>query len=215
MPTVFLDRDGVINENRDDHVKSWSEFRFLPGALDALRMLTRQRFRIFVVTNQACVNRGLASPSTINDIHRRMSYTARSHGARIEDVRFCPHRPDEACHCRKPHPGMLLDLALTHGLSLSRAYLVGDAASDIAAGRAVGCKTVMVRTGRGARQLAAGAAAVYQPEAVADDLLAASRWICAQETARPLVAEEAPELAHQSYWPPPATTLVEERLEPC
>jgi D-glycero-D-manno-heptose 1,7-bisphosphate phosphatase len=183
MPTVFLDRDGVINENRDDHVKSWAEFRFLPGALDALRLLTRQGFRIFVITNQACVNRGLAKPADVDDIHWRMAYAALAHGARINDVRYCPHRPDEACPCRKPQPGMLLDLELTYGVGLGEAYLVGDAASDIAAGRAVGCRTVMVRTGRGEQHLTSGATIACPPDAVADDLLTAALLISAWEHA--------------------------------
>jgi D-glycero-D-manno-heptose 1,7-bisphosphate phosphatase len=183
MPTVFLDRDGVINENRDDHVKSWAEFRFLPGALDALQLLTRQRFRIFVITNQACVNRGLTKPGAVDAIHRRMAHAARVHGARINAVRYCPHRPDEACPCRKPRPGMLLDLARSYGVPLAEAYLVGDAASDIAAGRAVACRTVMVRTGRGEQQLTNGATAACPPDAVADDLLTAARLISAWEHA--------------------------------
>lgn len=181
MPIVFLDRDGVINENRDDHVKSWEEFRFLPGSLEALALLTRAGLRIFVVTNQACVNRGLLSVAELTTIHRRLQEEAARAGARIDAVRYCPHRPDERCGCRKPRPGMLLDLARAYGLNLGQAYMVGDAASDIAAGASAGCRTVLVRTGRGAAQLASLASGTCRPDVTLDNLLDAARWICAAE----------------------------------
>lgn len=181
MRDIFLDRDGVINENRDSHVTSWSEFEFLPGTLKALRLLTAAGFRIFVVTNQACVNRGLLSVGALDDIHRRMREAAGRRGARITDVRFCPHRPDEACGCRKPMPGMLLELAQTYGISLGETYLVGDALTDVAAGRAAGCRTVLVQTGRGAAQIAAAESGEPQPDLIADNLLDAARRLCAGE----------------------------------
>lgn len=124
---VFLDRDGVINENRLDHVKTWDEFRWLPGVLEGLRLLTEHGFRIFIVTNQAAVNRGLMTGSTLAEIHRRMISIAASHGAIITGLRFCPHRPEEGCGCRKPRPGMLLDLAREYQVDLSAAYMIGDA----------------------------------------------------------------------------------------
>src|SRR5512135_2006935 len=111
MRAIFLDRDGVINENRTDHVKSWEEFRFLPGALTALRWLRMAGFQVFVVTNQAIVSRGAASTRTIEDINTRMMLQVALHGGRICDVRFCPHDTGDACTCRKPLPGMLNDLA--------------------------------------------------------------------------------------------------------
>jgi D-glycero-D-manno-heptose 1,7-bisphosphate phosphatase len=197
MQVVFLDRDGVINENRDDHVKSWEEFRFLPGSLEAMELLTRAGLRIFVVTNQACVNRGLISPAELATIHQHMQDAAARAGARIEAVRHCPHRPDEHCRCRKPRPGMLLDLAGAYGLNLERAYMIGDAATDIAAGESAGCQTVLVRTGRGAAQLGALRGNPSHPALVADNLLAAARWICANEDAGVWLARGA-------TWPAPS-----------
>jgi D-glycero-D-manno-heptose 1,7-bisphosphate phosphatase len=178
MPVVFLDRDGVINENRDDYVKSWNEFRFLPRALDALRMLTAAGCRIFVVTNQAGVHRGLLSRGTLDGIHRRLRAVAGAAGAQIEGVRYCPHRPDENCSCRKPNPGMLLDLARVHGVSLSQSFMVGDAASDVVAGQRAGCRTILVRTGRGVEQLAAMSRHSTGPDLVAHDIFDAARAIC-------------------------------------
>ena len=156
---VFLDRDGVLNENRSDHVKDWSEFRFLPGSIDAVSRLTRAGVRVFVITNQAVVNRGLVASSTIEDMHFRLRRVVAAHGGSIEDIAYCPHRPEEACSCRKPQPGLLLALAEKHRLDLSRCVVVGDALADIDAGRAAGCEAIMVMSGRGKEQHALGTAA--------------------------------------------------------
>ncbi|OAN48576.1 histidinol phosphate phosphatase [Chloroflexus islandicus] len=181
MRAVFLDRDGVINHNRPDHVKDWSEFQFLPGALTALRLLTNAGFRIFVVTNQAAVGRGLMSIETLEQIHARLRDIASYHGAQIDDIRYCPHRPEEQCHCRKPQPGMLEDLAARHRINCREAYLVGDALSDIAAGQRMGCQTILVKTGRGASELQKPELRRYQPSFIAPDLLGAVRWMLAEE----------------------------------
>lgn len=182
MGIIFLDRDGVINENRADYVKSWEEFHFLPGALDALRLLTRLGHRIFVVTNQASINRGLVDQAVVETIHRRMQMIARSNGAVITDIRFCPHRDDEGCNCRKPRPGMLFSLAAKHGLILDRAVMVGDALSDIAAAKAAGCGfTMLVRTGRGSEQQALPAISTCRPDLIIDDLYSAALWLHTHE----------------------------------
>jgi len=175
---VFLDRDGVINENRANYVTSWGEFRLLQGSLEALALLTRCGYRIFIVTNQACINRGLVERTTVDAIHLRLAQIAQDHGARINDVRLCPHRPDENCRCRKPQPGMLLDLAHQYNIDLDHATFIGDALSDVAAGRAVGCQTVLVRSGRGAEQCRMLTNDTPQPDFIAADLLTASRWLC-------------------------------------
>lgn len=177
MRTIFLDRDGVINENRADHVKSWAEFQFVPGALDALRLLTQHRFQIFVVTNQAGVNQGRLSHHELQTIHGRMQQAASAHGASVRDVRYCPHRSDEACGCRKPKPGMLLSLAREWGVNLSQAYLIGDALTDLQAGQAAGCHTVMVLTGRGAEQVSRLPSMQLRPAPVLANLWAAVHWV--------------------------------------
>jgi D-glycero-D-manno-heptose 1,7-bisphosphate phosphatase len=153
LRAVFLDRDGVINENRDDHVKSWSEFRFLPGAPEAIARLTQAGRQVFIITNQAIVNRGVVSCAVVESINRRMVDELERQGGRVADVVYCPHRSDEHCRCRKPEPGLLLRLAQRHGVTFHDAVLIGDARSDIEAGRAVGCETMLVLTGRGAAQL--------------------------------------------------------------
>jgi D-glycero-D-manno-heptose 1,7-bisphosphate phosphatase len=150
---VFLDRDGVINENREDHVKSWAEFRFLPGAPEAIARLTRAGVRVFVITNQAIVNRGMVSHETVEDVNGAMVRELSKHGGSIDAVAYCPHRPEEKCECRKPEPGLLLRLARRFGLDLTEAVVVGDTLSDLEAGASVGCRGILVLTGRGREQL--------------------------------------------------------------
>jgi D-glycero-D-manno-heptose 1,7-bisphosphate phosphatase len=190
---IFLDRDGVIGENRTDHVKSWDEFRFLPGALDALRWLRLAGFCTFVVTNQAIVNRGIASAKTVEDIHDRMSLCVAWHGGRIDDIRYCPHDNSEQCQCRKPQPGMLRQLAEQWHVDLTRSYMVGDAWTDIAAGRAVNCRSIMVRTGRGAEQISLPESRQHPADYVAADLAAAVVWLCQEEGITPLTSN--------TWWP--------------
>jgi D-glycero-D-manno-heptose 1,7-bisphosphate phosphatase len=149
MRAVFLDRDGVISENRNDHVKSWEEFRFLPGALDALARLHQAGFPLFIVTNQAIVNRGMITAHMLEDIHARMLGHVVQHGGFINDIRYCPHDYGENCTCRKPRAGMLIELAARWQIDLADSYFIGDAWTDIAAGRSVNCRTILVRTGRG------------------------------------------------------------------
>jgi D-glycero-D-manno-heptose 1,7-bisphosphate phosphatase len=153
MRAIFLDRDGVICENRPDHVKSWEEFRFLPGAKNGLATLSKLGLPIVVVTNQAVINRGLASASVVDDMHQRMIAEVAAYGGRIDRVIYCPHRPEEQCACRKPEPGMLRQCAEEMKIDLTHSYLVGDAITDLMAGQRVGCKTFLVLTGRGIQQL--------------------------------------------------------------
>lgn len=150
---VFLDRDGVINENRRDYVKSWDEFVFLPGALASLRRLAGTSFTIIVISNQSAVNRGLVSLSEVNDLNEHMVREVEERGGRIDGVYICPHRPDEGCDCRKPKPGLLHQAAEELGIDLASSYLVGDALSDVEAALAAGCTPVLVLTGRAQEEL--------------------------------------------------------------
>lgn len=152
ISAIFLDRDGVINVNRPDHVKSWSEFQFLPGVLEALALLNSAGLPVFVITNQAVINRGLVKPKDIDDINSRMKSEVERHGGRIEAVLCCPHAPEEDCYCRKPRPGLLMAAARNFCLDLRRCLVVGDALTDVQAAQAVGCEAIMVLTGRGVEQ---------------------------------------------------------------
>jgi D-glycero-D-manno-heptose 1,7-bisphosphate phosphatase len=150
---VFLDRDGVICRNRDDHVKCWEEFVFLPGALKALARLACLDLDIIVVTNQSVINRLMVTAKVVEDIHTRMVRAIEAAGGRIDRVMVCPHRPEDHCTCRKPQPGLLLAAAEESGLDLAHSYMIGDAESDMLAARAAGCRPYLVLTGRGWRQL--------------------------------------------------------------
>ena len=176
-PAIFLDRDGVINRNRPDHVKSWAEFEFLPGVLDALRRLAQLEWPVVVISNQAIVGRGLVSRQTIDEISEQMTSVVWRVGGRIDQVFYCPHSPEEHCECRKPRPGLLLNAASEMGLDLTRSFFVGDAESDVRAAQAVGCRPVLVKTGRGFGQMARLRQSNVVGYYLADDLADAVKWI--------------------------------------
>ena len=150
---VFLDRDGVINQDSPDYIKSWSEFHFLPGSLEALRRLTQHGFRLFIITNQSVINRQMISVETLEDIHDRMRAQIRLHGGKIHDVFYCPHTPEDHCACRKPRPGLLESIARHYGVSLAGVPAIGDSLRDLQAAAAVGARPILVRTGKGERTL--------------------------------------------------------------
>lgn len=149
MLDIFLDRDGVINRNRPDHVKAWEEFEFLPGSVEALARLAGSKHRIFIITNQAIINRGIISLANLDSIHQRMLDSIEKAGGKIEAVLYCPHQADEACGCRKPQPGLLFQAQRKYGIQLENSWLIGDHLNDIEAGRRAGCRTMLVLTGRG------------------------------------------------------------------
>jgi D-glycero-D-manno-heptose 1,7-bisphosphate phosphatase len=148
VKTVFIDRDGVINLNRSDHVKSWNEFEFLPNALTGLALLANHGFDSFIVTNQAIVGRGLVSHGELDTIHDRMRAAIAAYGGCITDVLACPHRPDEGCDCRKPAPGLLFRARTHYGVDLGEALLIGDHPNDLEAARRAGCRSILVLSGR-------------------------------------------------------------------
>jgi len=178
---VFLDRDGVINENRPDHVKSLSEFVILPGAIEGIRLLATLGMPVVVVSNQSAINRRLVTFETLAAITVHLIECIRSEGGRIDAVYYCPHRPDEACDCRKPRPGLFCQAARQLGIRLSGSYLIGDALSDVDAALTVGATPILVLTGRGRVALAASNGRMSPSVQVCEDLLAAARWICERE----------------------------------
>ncbi len=151
MNTIFLDRDGVINQNPPNwgYVRTWEEFDFIPNAQKAIRDLTENGYRVIVVTNQAGIGRGLFSEENLTDIHSRMVAEITDTGGSIDSIYYCPHHPDAGCKCRKPKPGMLTRAAAEHRIELSRAYLIGDSTTDIEAGQRAGVSTILVLTGHG------------------------------------------------------------------
>jgi D-glycero-D-manno-heptose 1,7-bisphosphate phosphatase len=179
MQAILLDRDGVINRERADYVKSWAEFEFLPGALPALCQLATLSIPILVVSNQSAIGRGLVSWAEVAQIHRRAAVWIAQAGGRIDDFFVCPHRPDEDCACRKPRPGLLQQAAAAYGLDLTDCLFVGDSVTDVQAAQAVGCPTILVQTGRQGAQLRTRFGGAGAPPLVAD-LAAAVALIVAQ-----------------------------------
>jgi D-glycero-D-manno-heptose 1,7-bisphosphate phosphatase len=177
---IFVDRDGVINENRADHVKTWSEFVFEWGALDGLVKLAGLNLPIIVITNQGAIGRGMTSCDAVEEIHRRMTIAVQQAGGRIDGVLYCPHHPNDNCSCRKPRPGMLVQAASRWNIDLKRSFLIGDAATDLEAGKAAGCQVALVKTGRGVEQLARLQKLGKADFAVAENLNDAAYWICNQ-----------------------------------
>lgn len=141
---VFLDRDGVLNYYRSDYVRTWEQFEWIPGALDALRELGRARVRVYVVTNQSCVGRAIVEQSALDQMHQNLFAAVREHGGYINGIATCPHCPWDGCGCRKPEPGMLRGIARREEVDLGRAYVVGDSTSDVEAAVRAGCNPVLV-----------------------------------------------------------------------
>ncbi len=146
---VILDRDGVINRDRSDFVKSPEEWVALPGSLEAIALLSRAGFTVAVATNQSGLGRGLFDRDTLEAVHEKMRSAVEESGGRIDIVAYCPHRPEEACDCRKPLPGLLHTIAGEYGVPLSGVPCIGDSQRDLDAARAVGARAILVLTGNG------------------------------------------------------------------
>ncbi len=149
MKLVILDRDGTINEDSDAYIKSIAEWRPIDGSLEAIARLTQAGYRVVVATNQSGIARGLFNTATLIAIHDAVQRAAAQAGGRIDAFFFCPHAADSACDCRKPKPGMLLEIARRFNVSLSDVYMVGDAQRDVEAAAAAGARPVLVLTGKG------------------------------------------------------------------
>jgi D-glycero-D-manno-heptose 1,7-bisphosphate phosphatase len=145
-PAVLLDRDGVINVKlpEDCYVACYSEFRFLPGVVEALAALRSLGYLLVIVTNQRGIARGLMTAQDLDVVHRAMVEHLRSAGVELDGIYHCPHDRDEGCDCRKPRPGMILRAVRELGIDLARSYMVGDSAADVAAGKSAGAITVRI-----------------------------------------------------------------------
>ncbi len=146
---VFLDRDGTINVDSADYIKSRSEFDFIPGSIEAIKDLTAKGFISIVITNQSALARKFISPKELDALHAMMCREIASGGGKIADIFFCPHMPHDGCKCRKPAPGLIDQARQKYNIDLADSIMVGDNAKDIACGRNAGCgKTVLVRSGK-------------------------------------------------------------------
>jgi len=175
MRLVILDRDGVINEDSDDFIKSEDEWIPIPGSLEAMAQLTHAGFNIAVATNQSGIGRGLFDVGALQDMHSKMSTLLEEMGGYVDAVFFCPHLPSASCSCRKPKPGMLLDIARRFKYdSLAGVYYIGDTYRDVEAARAAGAAPVLVKTGKGMRTIENHSEEELQDVLIFDDLMAAT-----------------------------------------
>ena len=155
MKLIILDRDGTINEDRDDFVKSADEWVPLPGALDAIARLNHDGWHVAVASNQSGLGRGLFDLAALNAMHTKMHKLLAAQGGKIDAVFYCPHAPEDTCTCRKPQPGLFEQILDRYGIDLqldgaSPVHTVGDSLRDLLAGTAVGCQPHLVLTGKGA-----------------------------------------------------------------
>ena len=154
FPSIFLDRDGVLIENRSDYVRDWSQVKIIPEAIRALSFTPIKKYKVVIVTNQSVVGQGLILPKTAHEINQQLINLIHGYGGQIDGVYMCPHKPEDGCSCRKPLPGLLLQAAKDLSLDLQRSWMIGDAWSDVQAGHAAGIRgTILLKTGRGIEQL--------------------------------------------------------------
>ena len=156
MKLVILDRDGVINQDSDNFIKSPDEWKPIPGSLEAIARFSQAGYRVIVATNQSGVGRGLFDMSTLNSIHRKMHDAVFQTGGRIDAVFFCPHAAESNCGCRKPRTGMFVDISQRFNMSLAGVPSIGDSLRDLQASSAVGAQPLLVLTGKGAKTKESG-----------------------------------------------------------
>ncbi|WP_346796973.1 D-glycero-beta-D-manno-heptose 1,7-bisphosphate 7-phosphatase [Halomonas sp. Bachu 37] len=173
---IILDRDGVINQDSDAYIKSLDEWLPYPEAILAMARLSRAGYTLAIATNQSGISRGYYDLATLESMHSRLRELVSEAGGAIAHIAFCPHGPDDSCDCRKPKPGLLCQIrdALKFD-SLERSWMVGDSLRDLQAGKAMGCRPVLVRTGKGRRTEAQGKELEYVE--VYDDLAAFTDWL--------------------------------------
>ncbi|OGT19426.1 MAG: D-glycero-beta-D-manno-heptose-1,7-bisphosphate 7-phosphatase [Gammaproteobacteria bacterium RBG_16_57_12] len=171
MKWIILDRDGVINYDSDDYIRSVEEFVFIPGSVEAITRLCKAGYRVVVATNQSGVARGYFDLATLEAIHARLRQALAEQGAELAGIFYCPHGPEDQCDCRKPRPGLMHQIARTFHIDLRGVPAIGDSLRDLQAAQAVQAKPILVRTGKGERTLARGAGLEGIP--VYDDLAGA------------------------------------------
>jgi D-glycero-D-manno-heptose 1,7-bisphosphate phosphatase len=175
---VILDRDGVINRDSREFIKSADEWIPLPGSLDAIARLSKAGFTVAVASNQSGLARGLFDRRALRSMHRKLRRLVAARGGRVDRIVVCPHGPDDGCHCRKPAPGLYERLARRYGTSLEGTPAIGDSLRDLEAAAAAGATPILVRTGNGTKT-AASLPPAFRDVAVYDDLEAAAAALTA------------------------------------
>lgn len=176
MKMIILDRDGVINYDSDDYIKSVDEFVPIPGSLEAIVRLNQAGYKVYIATNQSGIARGYYNEETLQQMHDKLAELLAEQGGHIDGIFYCPHGPDDNCNCRKPLPGLLHQIADHTGQSLTGVPIVGDSLRDLESAREVDASPYLVKTGKGERTIANGrgleGVAVFDNlAAVVDELL--------------------------------------------
>lgn len=171
MKLIILDRDGVINHDSPEYIKSPEEWRPIPGSLEAIALLSQAGYRVLVATNQSGIGRGLFEMAALNAIHDKMHRALGLAGGRVDGIFYCPHAQDAGCNCRKPKPGLLEEIAHRFGVDLDGVPFIGDSLHDLQAATAVGAQPILVLTGKGKKTRKDGD--LPEGTVVYDDLAAA------------------------------------------
>ena len=142
---IFLDRDGVINQERKDYVKKIDEFKILDKIADAINIIKSHGFLVIIITNQSAINRKLLSVETLNKIHEKLQSYLEKYDTSFDQVYFCPHMPSENCECRKPKPGLIIQAVTDFKIDLSQSYMIGNSETDLQAARNAGCNGILLK----------------------------------------------------------------------
>lgn len=190
MTLLILDRDGVINQDSDDYIRSVDDWKPIPGSIEAIAALSRAGFLVAIATNQSGLSRGYFSLDDLEDIHALLREQVEAQGGHIAGIFYCPHLPEESCLCRKPATGLLQAVENELGVDARGAVFVGDSLKDLQAAQAYACIPILVKTGKGTstlRQLESGESAVSNPDLIPvyDDLASAVRAILGNQPASP------------------------------
>ena len=178
---VILDRDGVVGRDSEAHIRSSDQWHPIDGSLDAISLLTQGGFTVAVATNQSGIARGLLDLAALEKIHEKMTLAVSAAGGHIDRIVFCPHGPSDGCDCRKPAPGLLLQLADHYGIGLAAVPFIGDSLRDLEAAQAVGARDILVRTGNG--RITEAQCEPAEGVEVYDDLLQAARALLTEPVA--------------------------------
>ncbi len=175
---VFLDRDGVINVDSSEYIKTAAEFEFIHRSPEAVALLCENGFHVIVITNQSLIGRKMADQKTLDAIFEKMKQGIKKAGGNIKDIFFCPHTPKDQCFCRKPKPGLIYQAKKKYKIDIEQSCMVGDSAKDIECARKAGCsKNLLVQTGNGQKAQKELLQKGIMPDHICSDLYEASLWI--------------------------------------
>ncbi len=178
MNFIFLDRDGVINEfpGKGEYVTRWEDFSFIPNAIDAIRRLKEAGFEIYVVSNQGCVSRGMITLSALHEMTNRMLKDIENQGGKIDGVFYCIHQTSDQCECKKPKTSLFIEAMRGRPVDWESTYFIGDSQEDVEAGKNLGCRTMLVLSGRTHNNQEVERMSL-KPDVVKKDLSEAVHWI--------------------------------------